>query len=56
MFIQIKPTIKIKSTDDSKIINRLVANELIKDLFSYLSYSYPNSYLCPTYHLVFYQY
>ena len=29
----------MKPTDDSKQMNRLIANELIQDLFSYLSTS-----------------
>ena len=30
----------MKSTDDSKLMNKLIANKLIQDLFSYLSYLY----------------
>ena len=29
----------MKPTDDSRLMNRLIANELIQDLFSYLSTS-----------------
>ena len=43
----------MKPTDDSRLMNRLIANELIQDSFSYLSYLYPNSahdfsFLSPT--------
>ena len=31
----------MKPIDDSRLINRLIANELIQNLFSYLFYSYP---------------
>ena len=33
----------MKPTDDSELMIRLIANELIQDLFSYLSYLYPTS-------------
>ena len=33
--------VKIKPTNESKQINGYFANELIKDLFSYLFYSHP---------------
>ena len=33
----------MKPTDDSRLMNKLIANELIQDLSSYLSYSYPIS-------------
>ena len=32
--------VKRKSTDDSRLINRLIANKLIYNFFSYLSYPY----------------
>ena len=30
----------MKPTNDSRLINKLIANELIQDLFSYLFYLY----------------
>ena len=45
----------MKPIDDSRLINRLIANELIQNLFSYLFYSYPTLQFCLPYYLVFYQ-
>ena len=38
--VQIKPIVKIKPIDNNKLINRLITNKLIEDLFSYLFYFY----------------
>ena len=45
----------MKPTDDSRLINGPIANKLIQNLFSYLSYVYPIFELCLRYYLVFYQ-
>ena len=45
----------MKLTDDSKLIKKLITNKLIHNLFSYLSNSYPNFYLCLLHYLSFYQ-
>ena len=41
--------IKIKPTNDSKLINKLIINNLIEDLFNYLSYLYLISYFYQLY-------
>ena len=33
----------MKLTDNSRLMNRLIANKLIQDLFNYLSYPHPTS-------------
>ena len=40
LFIQIISRVKIKLIDKNRLINRLITNKLLSDLFSYLSYSY----------------
>ena len=45
----------MKLTNNSKLINKLIANKLIQDLSSYLSYFYSTFYLYPPCYLVFYQ-
>ena len=43
--------VKIKSTNDSKLINKLIANKLIWNLVSYLSYLYLIFWLCQPFYL-----
>ena len=43
LFVQIKLILQMKPTDDSRLMNRLIANELIQDLFRYLSYLHQTS-------------
>ena len=43
----------MKPISNSRLINRLMANKLIQNLFNYLSYSHLNSWFCPPYYLVF---
>ena len=45
----------MKLTNNGKLMNRLIANKLIQDLSSYLSYFYSIFYLHPRCYLVFYQ-
>ena len=44
--------IKIKPTNDSKLINKLIINNLIEDLFNYLSYLYLISYFYQLYYFI----
>ena len=45
----------MKPIDNSRLINRLISNKLIQDLFNYLLYIYSVSQFCLPYYLVFYQ-
>ena len=46
----------MKLNYNSRLMNRPIANKLIRNLFSYLSYYYLNFYFCPPQYLVLYQY
>ena len=43
----------MKPTDDCRLINKLITNKLIQDLFSYLSYLYQISWLFQPYYFIF---
>ena len=45
--------VKITPTNNSRLIKRLIANKLIQNLFSYLSYIYPTSQICLPCYLAF---
>ena len=53
LIVQIKLTVRIKPTNDSRPINRRITNKLIQDLFSYLSHFYLTTKVCLLYYLVF---
>ena len=52
LFVYIKLTVRMKPIDDNGLMNKLITNKLIQDLFSYLSYPYSISYFCQRYYLV----
>ena len=43
LFVQIKLKVRMKPIDNSRLINRLIANELIQNLFIYLFYPHSTS-------------
>ena len=43
LFVLIKLTVRMKFTNNNRLMNKLIINELIQDLFNYLSYLYLTS-------------